>query len=190
MPTTATEGQSTSANAQQGKSKSGGNDQQFVTEAGRGGLAEVKLGQLAQEKAQSDAVKQFAKQMVQDHTQANDQLKNVAQQIGANVPDSVGPKEQAEYDRLSKLSGDEFDKAYMRLMVSDHKKDVNAFQKEANKGKNDQVKQFAQTTLPTLKTHLQLAQDAAGKVGQNSADRTKTDADRANTHDKANPDNK
>ena len=144
-------------------------DQPFAREAAVGGLAEVELGNLAKEKASSTDVKQFADRMVTDHGKANDELKQWAQQKKVTLPTAIDPKNKATRDRLAKLSGDAFDKAYMRDMVLDHQHDVAAFKHEAASGKDPDLKAWAAKTLPTLQDHLKMAQDAAGKVGAGSA---------------------
>ena len=140
----------------QSKMAAGGMDTKFVQTAASGGMAEVKLGQLAVDKGSSDFVKQFGQKMVDDHTKANDDLKSVAQKDNITLPTGLMPKDQATYDRLSKLSGAAFDSAYIKDMTMDHKKDVADFTKESASGKNPDVKDFATRTLPTLKTHLQM----------------------------------
>src|SRR4051794_5483653 len=94
-------------------------DTGFALKAAQGGLAEVKMGQLAQEKASNPDVKAFGQQMVDDHTKANDELKTLAQGQSMNLPADVDAKHQAKYDKLSKLSGADFDKAYVKDMVMD-----------------------------------------------------------------------
>ena len=143
-------------------------DREFVRKAAQGGLAEVQLGQLATEKAASPEVKQFGQRMVDDHAKANDQLKQIAQQQGIQVPDQLDAKDAATKARLEKLSGKEFDRAYMRDMVTDHTKDVTEFKHEANSGKDSAVKSFAQQTVPTLEDHLKEAKSIAPKVGAKS----------------------
>ncbi len=133
-------------------------DKMFVTNAASGGMLEVQLGQLAQSKGSSDFVKQFGQKMVDDHTKANDQLKDLAQKDSITLPTALLPKDQATYDKFSKLSGAAFDSAYTRDMVMDHKKDVADFKKEAASGKNPDVKAFASQTLPTLQEHLKIIQ--------------------------------
>jgi putative membrane protein len=161
--------------ANTGKSMLKGTDSKFVTEAAQGGMAEVKLGQLAAEKASSPDVKQFGQKMVNDHTRANEELKSIASQKGVTLPTDIGAKNQALYDRLSKMSGADFDKAYISHMTSDHKTDVNEFQKESTSGKDPEIKSFASKTLPTLEEHLRMAEDINSKVGgKTSADRMKT----------------
>jgi putative membrane protein len=140
-------------------------DSKFITKAAQGNMAEVKLGQLAQDKASNQAVKDFGKQMVDDHTKALDNLKKVASDDGVSMPSSINAKDQALYDRLSKLSGSDFDRQYMAAMVKDHETDVAEFRKESNSAKTANVKEYASTTLPTLEEHLTHAKDVNSKVG-------------------------
>ena len=144
-------------------------DRAFAKEAAEGGLAEVKLGQLAQDKGSSSAVKEFGKRMVDDHSKANDQLKQVASQKNITLPTELSRKDQATYDRLSKLSGAAFDRAYARDMVNDHQKDVAAFEREANNGKDNDIKNFASQTLPTLQDHLKQARQMRQEVSQRAS---------------------
>ena len=134
-------------------------DHKFASEAASGGMAEVKLGELAQQKAASEKVKEFGKRMVTDHSKAGDELKQVAQQENLNLPRHLSREDQATYDRLSKLNGKQFDEAYTRAMLTDHQKDISEFEKEASTGKDPELKQFASRTLPTLKEHLTLAHE-------------------------------
>jgi putative membrane protein len=150
-------------------------DRKFMEKAAQGGMAEVQLGKLATEKASADAVKQFGQRMVDDHGKANDQLKQVASEKGVTLPTHLDKKSQQEYDRLSKLSGSEFDQEYMKHMVSDHKKDVSEFKSEIKKAKDNDLKQWAQNTLPVLEEHLKLAQtdeSIAKNEGKNNATKT------------------
>jgi len=144
-------------------------DAHFAKEAAQGGMAEVKLGQLAQEKGSSESVKSFGKRMVDDHSKAGDKLKEVASRENVTLPTDISAKDQAIYDRLSKLSGSAFDRAYARDMVKDHETDVAAFEKEANAGKTDSLKSFASETLPTLQDHLKQAKEMMKSVGATSA---------------------
>jgi putative membrane protein len=139
-------------------------DRQFVKKAAEGGMAEVQLGQLATEKAASPEVKQFGQRMVDDHTKANDQLKQVASDEGVPVPDKLSAKDAATKARLEKLSGKAFDRAYMHDMVLDHTKDVNDFRMESKNAKDPAVKNFATETLPTLESHLKEAKSIAPKT--------------------------
>ncbi len=141
-------------------------DQKFIKEAAQGGMAEVELGQLAMQNASSEQVKQFGQRMVTDHGKANDKLKELAASKGVTLPQTPGIKEKAVKMRLSKLSGDQFDKAYMKDMLQDHKEDIAAFQKESSSGSDAGVKNFASQTLPTLQDHLKAAQSIEPSVLQ------------------------
>jgi len=137
-------------------------DEKFVKEAAEGGQAEVELGRLAAMKASNPEVKQFGQRMVDDHSKANMQLLDIARRKNLTVPAETGGKHKSEHDRLSKLSGAEFDRAYVRLMVDDHKKDVADFKKEASSGKDPDVRGFASETLPTLQQHLTMVEQISG----------------------------
>lgn len=133
-------------------------DQQFVTEATQSGLAEIALGQLAQQKGASAQVKQYGQQMITDHTQANSQLKTLATKKGLTVPTAPNAQQKATRDRLAGLSGSAFDRAYMQQMEQDHAKAVALFQRESAQGQDSNLKQWASTTLPKLQNHLAMAQ--------------------------------
>ena len=139
-------------------------DEDFAMNAAKGGQMEVQLGRLATSKGKNAAVRSFGHRMVTDHTKAGNKLKAIAMKKGLTLPTEMDPDQKAEMDQLSKLSGAEFDRAYMNLMVSDHEKDVSEFETEANSGADPQLKAFAATTLPTLKIHLRLAKQTAEKV--------------------------
>ena len=145
------------ATADKGKLPAG--DRKFVMEALKGGMAEVELGKLAGEKASNDAVKQFGKRMADDHAKAGEELKKLAMDKGIQPPSDLDGKHRKLHDRLSKLSGAEFDRAYVNEMVKDHRKDVKDFQREADKAKDPDVKAFASKTLPTLQDHLKQIED-------------------------------
>lgn len=140
-------------------------DQTFVTKAAEGGMAEVELGKLAQQKGTTDEVKNFGQRMVTDHSKANDELKTIAQNKKITLPSDLDTHDKATRDRLAKLSGSAFDHAYMRTMLVDHRKDVNEFKHESSMGKDADIKAFASKTLPTLEDHLKQAQDANKAVG-------------------------
>lgn len=144
----------------------------FVMEAAQGGMMEVQLGKLAQEKAADEKVKQFGKRMEQDHSKANDELKKIVSDKGIQLSTDLDKNHKTKIDKLTKLSGADFDKQYMNAMVSDHKEDIKKFQRVADKGKDADLKQFASQTLPTLKEHLQLAESTAQQV--KSGGKTKT----------------
>jgi len=130
----------------------------FVREAAIGGLAEVELGQLAAQKASSADVKQFAQRMVTDHGKANTELKSLAQKKNITVPTELDAKHKQTIEKLSKLSGPAFDRAYMDEMRKDHKKDVSEFKQQSMKGSDPELKAWAATILPTLQEHMQMAE--------------------------------
>ncbi len=140
----------------------------FVKEAAEGSATEIALGKLAQEKGSSDAVKQFGKRMVEDHSKATEELKQAAEMAKIPVPSEAPKKAKKAHDKLSKLSGADFDRAYAKTMVSDHKEDVKAFEQEAREGAVPPVKNFAAKTLPTLQEHLKLAEELKAAAGQAS----------------------
>jgi putative membrane protein len=142
-------------------------DKKFMKDAAVGGMTEVELGKLAQEKAANPEVKQFAEKMVSDHTKANDQLKEVATKAKIDIPNALDSKHQSRVDKLAKLSGPQFDKAYMKDQLKDHEKDVSAFQSEAQGGSDPAVQKFATETLPTLQQHLEMAKNV-NKTAKNN----------------------
>lgn len=144
-----------------GSSKLDAVDRHFIRKAGEGGLAEVELGKLAAEKGATDEVKKFGQRMVDDHTKANEQLKDVAAQKHIDLPTEPSAKDKATKARLEKLSGEQFDRAYMRDMVMDHKTDVSEFARESQSAKDPALKNFARQTLPTLRQHLKEAEKLA-----------------------------
>jgi putative membrane protein len=150
-------GTMSSGSMSKGSSQLSSSDRTFIMKAAQGGMAEVELGQLASQNGSSDEVKKFGQRMVDDHTKANDQLKQLAQSKGVPVPTDLSAKDKATKDRLSKMNGAEFDRAYMKDMVQDHTKDVAEFRKESTSAKDPDVKSFASQTLPTLEDHLKEA---------------------------------
>jgi putative membrane protein len=149
-----------SAFAQGAKAPAGagvGSDQTWVMNTAKDGMAEVELGKLAGEKASNADVKTFARRMVADHTKANDELKSIAATKNITLPAAPDAQHKATHDRLAKLSGPAFDRAYMQMMVQDHTKAVASFKRESQTGKDAEIKAFASKTLPTLEEHLKMA---------------------------------
>jgi putative membrane protein len=139
-------------------SKMSSGDAKFMKEAAMGGMEEVDLGKLAAQKAASPDVKSFAQKMVDDHSKANDQLMQLASQKGVTLPTGMSSDEKSATAKLDKLSGADFDKAYVSMMVKDHKKDVAEFEKASKNAKDSDLKSWASTTLPTLQDHLKMIQ--------------------------------
>jgi putative membrane protein len=147
-------------------------DHKFMLEAAQGGMMEVQLAQLAQQKASSDDVKEFAKELEQDHSKANENLKDLAKQKNVALPTELDQKHQAKMAKLQNMSGDQFDRAYMKMMVDDHKKNVSKFQKHSERAMDSHVKDFAAKTLPSLQGHLQKAQQLNTSTRSRKADDT------------------
>jgi putative membrane protein len=149
-------------------------DAKFAMEAAMGGMAEVEMGRLAAQKGASDEVRQFGQKMVDDHSKANEDLMQVASGKGWSLPTALDAKHQAEMQKMSALSGDAFDRAYVKMMVKDHKKDVAEFQKESTRGADAEVKSFATRTLPTLQEHMQMIQRIDDKMKLRKSGNLKT----------------
>ena len=132
-------------------------DSKFAVMAASGGMMEVQVGELAQQKAASQRVKDFGAMMVRDHTKANDELKNLAGMKNITVPPAPGEDHMDQITNLSKKSGREFDREYMKMMVDDHQEDIDEFEKCSNNSKDADLKAFAAKTLPVLRTHLDSA---------------------------------
>jgi putative membrane protein len=151
--------------AQQSSTSVSAADRKFVSEVAADNLTEVQLGQLAAQKATDDAVKRFAQRMVTDHGAANDELKKIADQKGMTLPTALDKRHQAKMDRLSKLSGADFDRAYMRDLVKDHVKDVKELQRRRDKTKDPDINAWVSKTLPAVRDHLKQAEEIAPTVG-------------------------
>jgi putative membrane protein len=139
-------------------------DYAFVCEAAQGGNAEVSLSQVAIQKASDASVKDFAQRMVTDHQKANQELTGLVTQKGATLPDATNKKIEKETEKLQGLSGADFDRAYMKIMLSDHEKTVKIFQKESERGDDADLKGWVTKTLPTLQEHLSMAQTTEATV--------------------------
>lgn len=139
-------------------------DKEFITKAGMAGLYEVKVGNLALQKAASADVKAFAQRMVTDHGTANAEVTRIATAKGVALAAELAGEHQAAFDHLSMLTGAEFDKAYMQHMVADHEKDVAEFQKASTSATDADVRTFAAQTLPVLQDHAKLAAEVSKKV--------------------------
>lgn len=132
-------------------------DKKFMMEAASGGMMEVELGRLASETAASERVKNFGNMMVQDHTNANTELKALSSQKNVMLTDSMMAKHREHINMLKKKTGKDFDKAYMSMMVTDHNEDVSKFQANSNNAQDADLKAFATKTLPVLRMHLDSA---------------------------------
>lgn len=140
-------------------------DSKFLKEAASGGMLEVKLGELAVQQAENAEVRRFGQRMVTDHTKANKQLTSVAEKANVTLATALNSKDQATYNKFRDLKGADFDKAYIANMVKDHEHDVAEFTKCSKNAENQQLREFAAQTLPTLEEHLRQARSIATKIG-------------------------
>lgn len=153
-------------------------DRQFIIDAAQGGMAEVSLGQMAVERATTNAVKQYGQRMVQEHTKANTELLRIASQKGVTPPRDMGPKYRAAMDRLSQLPREAFDQAYIsEAGINGHLESLAVFQRQAQLGQDPDLKAFAAKTLPTVQNHLQRVSELKGN------DRTEDRRGRDRTED-------
>jgi putative membrane protein len=154
---------------------------EFLRQAMIGNLTEIKLGQLAEQRAASPQVKQLAQQMVDAHTKANDQIQPLAKQKNAEVPTDLDRNNKRTEERLSKLNGDAFDRAYLDVLVKNHREDVERFTRESKTGKDTEVRDLASKMLPDLQHHLQMAQDTRQQVAGTKTTTTTKSATKAGT---------
>jgi putative membrane protein len=133
-------------------------DLEFMKDAARGGMAEVKMGELGLSNGESPAAKNFSQQLVDDHTKANQELEKLAIRKGAILPDGVSEQHKTMLQHLSSLKGREFDTAFQQHAVEDHKKDIEKFKTASAKAKDPELRSFAEKTLPALQRHLQAAE--------------------------------
>jgi putative membrane protein len=134
-------------------------DKDFVMKAASGGMMEVEASQIAQQNAGHARVKAFADMMVQDHTNVNNELKGFASSRGLTIPqDSLMTKHKSMLDKMRNMTGKAFDKHYIDMMMNDHNKDINAFEKASNNSKDADLKAWAAKTLPTLRMHKDTVQ--------------------------------
>lgn len=140
-------------------------DRQFLIQAAQGGMAEVRLGQLAAQRAVNASVKQYGQHMVQQHTQANNELMQLAAQKGVTLPNDVNAQQKAMRARLGQIPGRRFDTTYIREAgVKAHTQQRDLFQREISYGQDPDVKAFAARVLPTVRDHLQMASSMAGNT--------------------------
>lgn len=139
-------------------------DVDFAVKAADGGMLEVELGKLALQNASSPRVKDFGQMMVDDHSKANAELKQTAMQKNITLPAAMSDKCQKMYADLSKKKGKDFDKAYMSAMVDDHKDDVDEFKKQADDGKDADLKSWAAGKVPVLQHHLDMAKNVKDSI--------------------------
>jgi putative membrane protein len=158
----ATESASAAADAH---SKLAPADMSFMKKAAHSGMVEVELAKMAQEKASSGEVKEYARKLESDHSKANEELKTIARDASVTLPSSAARKYRRSEKRLAKLSGPEFDREYIGHMVRDHRMAVAEFKRHANSGQDQDLRQFASKAIPTLEEHLKLAEQIQASIG-------------------------
>lgn len=147
------------------KSRMNQQDKDFAKLAAQANRGEIEIGTLAQQKASNDAVKEFGKRMVEDHTNAGHELRNWSAQTNFMLPTGITADDSSTKSSLSSESGTQFDQKYMQSQLKDHKQVIAAFEKEIQDGQDPQLKQIAAKILPVLQDHVRLAEDVAGKLG-------------------------
>lgn len=139
-------------------------DQQFLMRASETQKAEIALGQMATQRAESGKVKQLAQRMVDDHTKAGQEVRKLAEATGVTLSDETSVGQQKLGTTDSNLSGEEFDRAYVAHEVKNHQKNIAEFKKQMKKLKNPQIRQWASGTLPVLKEHLIIAKNVLASL--------------------------
>ncbi|HEX9407733.1 MAG TPA: DUF4142 domain-containing protein [Thermoanaerobaculia bacterium] len=132
--------------------------QQFIQKAAQGNEKEVDLAKMAQDKAQDSQLKDYAKQLEQDHSDALDDLKRIANKANITIDTTPAAEKASNSDRLNAATGRNFDRAYINMMIDDHQKDIAEFEREQENATGD-LKEFIDKTLPVMREHLQKAED-------------------------------
>jgi len=145
-------------------------DSKFIMMAATSSMNEIGLSNTALSKSSNEEVKKFAQTAVDDHTKASEELKPIAMSKNVMLPTEMDAKHKSANEKLSALSGEEFDREYVKLMVKDHEKAVAMFQKQADNGKDAEAKAFAAKILPTLQGHLDMARNMMTKMMGNKSD--------------------
>jgi putative membrane protein len=137
-------------------------DREFAMRAAMSNKAEVGAGALASNKADDDGIRDFGAMMVNDHTGALNDLREITNDLNLYAPDSLDAKHQALAQQLSSLQGREFDSVYIHSQVEDHQMAISLFENQANNGSNSRLVRYANDKLPTLRMHLEHADSLAG----------------------------
>lgn len=140
-------------------------DASFYEHAAQGGIAEVEAGNLAKQKSSNQQVKDFGAMMVKDHTAANDKLKALADSKSISLPSTSSVRQMATKAKLEVLSGETFDKSYIKGQVKAHQNTIALFRKEIASGQDPDAKAFAKKTLPTVRSHLKAINAIASSAG-------------------------
>src|SRR5580704_3372639 len=136
-------------------------DKMFVSRSLQSDMAEIQLGQLTLQKSKNEQVKQFAREMIDDHSQLGDKVKVFAKQIGVEIPNQVSKKDKAIIAKFQELSGSEYDQAYIKEMVKNHKKYLSELQMEGATGQDEAVKDAASQISQVIAQHLRMIEQIA-----------------------------
>jgi putative membrane protein len=139
-------------------------EKNFMSKAAQGNLFEIRSGELAQKKTTNDDVRKLAVRLAADHSANNTELKKLAAKYGFELPNEPDPKQHKQMERLEKLSGPEFDRTYVELLMEDHKGAIALFEKQVKSSTGD-VKEYAEKSLPVLREHLKLVEETRKKLG-------------------------
>lgn len=139
-------------------------DNEFLGQAMKDSLAEVELCELALQKTANDEIKAFAQRMIDEHSQMGSTIEQLAGKKNVGLPKDISSEDQSVIDNLSKLSGQEFDKRFMDQNVKDHEKDIKVFKYYAQQAEDADIKALADKGAQTLRKHLDMARDLAGKL--------------------------
>lgn len=161
-------------------------DHEFIMDAAMGGMMEVQLGRWAAQKGTSAEVKQFGQRMVDDHSKANTELMQLASSKGMTMPTELDQKHKNDVSKISRLTGEAFDRAYSKMMLKDHQKDVSEFEKQSTSAGDADVKAFATNTLPTLREHLEMARALPGNVGSGNSNANRSMNSNSNSNSNGN----
>jgi putative membrane protein len=144
-------------------------DSKFLQEAIRGNAAEVKMGELAKERAQNKAVRDYGQMLIDDHSKANEKAMGIARQMNVTAANEPSAKQKQEHDAMAKLTGSEFDTTFMSHMVQDHQEDIAKYTTQAQSGDSSKATSYAKDALPTLREHLSKAQSIESKLSDRSS---------------------
>jgi putative membrane protein len=148
------------------KGQSAKADTAFMQQAAMSSMAEIEHGRAATKNAEHDEVRKFGQRMIDDHSKANEELKGLASKMQVTLPTSLDQKHRAMQEKLEKMKGAEFDRAYMQHMVASHKASVALFQRESKSGSDAETRAWAAKTLPIVQEHLKMATEINAKVGK------------------------
>lgn len=132
-------------------------DKEFVMAAAEGGMLEVKLGELAVKKGTAQKIKDYGNTMITDHAKVNEELTALAKQKKIALPKKLSSAKQNQYDSLATEKGEKFDMLYMNMMIASHEETIGLFQNESTGGKDADLKKWADSKIPALKHHLEMA---------------------------------